>query len=327
MRMQCCCSRFLEKLMMKVYFLDTVHPILQERLQASGYTCLDFTQQSRENCEEAIRDAHGLVIRSRFPMDEGFLRHAPDLKFIARSGAGMENIDVAYTQQREITCYNAPEGNRNAVGEHALGMLLSLMNHLNKGDREVRNGIWDREGNRGVELDGKTIGIIGYGNNGAAFAKKLRGFDVEILAFDKYKAGFSTDQVKESTLQEIFQRADVLSFHIPQNSETLYMGNAEFFAQFKKPIYLLNLSRGKIIRTTDLMKGVNEGRILGAGLDVLEFESSSFENIFSGNIPLAFKELLASDKVILSPHVGGWTVESYFKLSDVLADKILGGIA
>ena len=327
MRMQSCCSRFLEKLMMKVYFLDTVHPILQERLQAAGYTCLDFTQQSRENCEEAIRDAHGLVIRSRFPMDEGFLRHAPELKFIARSGAGMENIDIAYTQQRGITCYNAPEGNRNAVGEHALGMLLSLMNHLNKGDHEVRNGIWDREGNRGVELDGKTIGIIGYGNNGAAFAKKLRGFDVEILAFDKYKAGFSTDQVKESSLQEIFQRADVLSFHIPQNSETLYMGNVEFFAQFKKPIYVLNLSRGKIIRTTDLMKGVNEGRILGAGLDVLEFESSSFENIFSGNIPPAFKELLASDKVILSPHVGGWTVESYFKLSDVLADKILGGIA
>lgn len=324
MRMQCCCSRFLEKLMMKVYFLDTVHPILQERLQAAGYMCLDFTEQSRERCEEAIRDAHGLVIRSRFPMDEGFLRHAPELKFIARSGAGMENIDIAYTQQRGITCYNAPEGNRNAVGEHALGMLLSLMNHLNRGDREVRNGIWDREGNRGVELDGKTIGIIGYGNNGAAFAKKLRGFDVEILAFDKYKAGFSTDQLKESSLQEIFQRADVLSFHIPQNSETLYMGNVEFFAQFKKPIYVLNLSRGKIIRTTDLMKGVNEGRILGAGLDVLEFESSSFENIFSGNIPPAFKELLASDKVILSPHVGGWTVESYFKLSDVLADKILG---
>jgi D-3-phosphoglycerate dehydrogenase len=309
---------------MKVYFLDTVHPVLEERLSQAGYSCIDATSLSKVKCEEAIHDAYGLVIRSRFPMNEDFLKHAHQLKFIARSGAGMENIDLTYTERRGITCYNAPEGNRNAVGEHALGMLLNLFNKLNKGDREVRNGVWDREGNRGVELDGKIVGIIGYGNNGAAFAKKLRGFDVEVLAFDKYKAGFSGEFVKESSLQQIFEEADVLSFHIPQNAETLFMGDESFFNKFKKPIYVINLSRGKIIRTTDLMKGLNSGKIFGACLDVLEFESSSFENIFSGNIPPAFKELLASDKVILSPHVGGWTAESYFKLSDVLADKILG---
>lgn len=311
---------------MKVYFLDTVHPILEERLSKAGYTCVDLTASTKEQCEQHIHDADGLVIRSRFPMNEDFLKHAPKLKFIARSGAGMENIDLSYTDKRGIVCHNAPEGNRNAVGEHALGMLLSLFNKLNKGDREVRNGLWDREGNRGVELDGKTVGIIGYGNNGAAFAKKLRGFDVQVLAFDKYKAGFSDDFVKESSLQRIFEEADVLSFHIPQNEETLFMGDDAFFSQFKKPFYVINLSRGKIIRTTDLMKGLESGKIFGACLDVLEFESSSFENIFSGKTPAAFQSLLASDKVVLSPHVGGWTVESYFKLSDVLADKILEGM-
>lgn len=308
---------------MKVYFLDTVHPILEERLSKAGYTCIDLTSSSKEKCEQQIHDADGVVIRSRFPMNEEFLKNAPQLKFIARSGAGMENIDLSYTEKRGIICYNAPEGNRNAVAEHALGMLLSLFNQLNKGDREVRSGIWDREGNRGVELDGKTVGIIGYGNNGAAFAKKLRGFEVNVLAFDKYKAGFSDDFVKEASLQQIFEEADVLSFHIPQNTETLFMGDELFFNKFMKPIYVINLSRGKIIRTTDLVKGLNSGKILGACLDVLEFESSSFENIFSEQTPPAFRELLASDKIILSPHVGGWTVESYFKLSNVLADKIL----
>lgn len=313
-------------LIMKVYFLDTVHPILEERLSKAGYTCVDLTALSKEQCQQQIHDAHGLVIRSRFPMNEDFLKHAPKLKFIARSGAGIENIDLSYTDKRGIVCHNAPEGNRNAVGEHALGMLLSLLNKLNKGDREVRNGLWDREGNRGVELDGKTIGIIGYGNNGATFAKKLRGFDVQVLAFDKYKAGFSDEIVQESSLQRIFEEADVLSFHIPQNEETLFMGDDAFFSQFKKPFYVINLSRGKIIRTTDLMKGLDSGKILGACLDVLECESSSFENIFSGKTPPAFQSLLASDKVVLSPHVGGWTAESYFKLSDVLADKILEGM-
>jgi D-3-phosphoglycerate dehydrogenase / 2-oxoglutarate reductase len=310
---------------MKVYFLDTVHPILAQRLAAAGHQCVDATQLTYEECCVALNDAEGIVIRSRFPMNESLLKHAPQLKFIARSGAGMENIDEAYTSARGIICYNAPEGNRNAVGEHALGMLLSLFNNLNKGDREVRKGIWDREGNRGVELDGKTVGIIGYGNNGSAFAKKLRGFDVDVLAYDKYVSGFGNDFVKEVTLQEIFDQSDVVSFHIPQNDETRFMGNADFFHAFKKPIYIINLSRGKIIRTTDLVNAIQNGKVLGACLDVLEYESSSFEKIFDDTIPDALNYLVHSDKVILSPHVGGWTVESYFKLSDVLADKILKG--
>jgi D-3-phosphoglycerate dehydrogenase len=308
---------------MNIYFIDTVHPVLWERLVENGHDCFDITTQDFDACCEAIHNAYGIVVRSRFPMNERFLRFAPDLKFIARSGAGMENIDEAYTTARGIICYNAPEGNRNAVGEHALGMLLSLFNNLNKGDREVRKGIWDRERNRGVELDGKTVGIIGYGNNGSAFAKKLRGFDVNILAYDKYKTGFGNAFVKEAALQEIFDESDVVSFHIPQNDETLFMGNIEFFSAFNKPIYIINLSRGKIIRTTDLVNAIQNGKVLGACLDVLEYESSSFEKIFDNTIPEALNYLLQSDKVLISPHVGGWTTESYFKLSDVLADKIL----
>lgn len=307
-----------------VVFIDTVHSVLQERLTQANYKCLDASNKSKAECKELLSGAVGIVVRSRFPMDADFLSHAKKLKFIARSGAGMENIDISYCQERGIQLYNAPEGNRNAVAEHALGMLLSLFNNLKKGDLEIREGVWDREGNRGVELDGKTVGIIGYGNNGAAFAKKLRGFDVDILAYDKYKTGFSNEFVKESSLSDLYENADVLSLHIPQNDETMFLVNDEFLSLFKKPIYLINLSRGKIVRTAALRKAIQEDRVLGACLDVLEFEKASFENIFSGEMPEDFEFLLKSNKVILSPHVGGWTKESYFKLSNVLADKILG---
>lgn len=308
---------------MKVLFIDTVHPILWERLENAGYTCVDASLLSKEQCIEAGKEAFGIVIRSRFRMDENILSSANALKFIARSGAGMENIDEDYCKKRGITLFNAPEGNRNAVGEHALGMLLSLMNHLHIADREVRSGKWDREGNRGVELDGKTVGIIGYGNNGSAFANKLRGFDVEVLAHDKYKSGFGNDFVKEASLEEVLTKADVISFHIPQNEETFYFADARFFQSLKKNIYLINLSRGKIVQTSALVQAIKSGKVLGACLDVLEYEKSSFESFFEQELPEDFKYILESEKVILSPHVGGWTTESYFKLSDVLADKIL----
>ena len=220
---------------MKVVFLDTVHPILNEELTANGYNCIDASAKSMEQCVDLLKDAIGIVIRSRFSLDKNILDHCKNLKFIARSGAGMENIDIDYCNSRNITLYNAPEGNRNAVAEHALGMLLSLFNNLNKGDSEIRNGTWDREGNRGIELDGKTIGIIGYGNNGSAFIKKLSGFDVEILVYDKYKSGFSNNQIKEATLSEIQEKATVLSFHIPQNEETIYFGNTS--PSFKRRFY------------------------------------------------------------------------------------------
>lgn len=309
--------------MKNILFLDTVHPILEERLTANDYNCIDATQLPLEVIQPLLNDAFGIVIRSRFTMNAEFLKNTPNLKFIARSGAGMENIDEAYCSERNIQLFNAPEGNRNAVGEHALGMLLALFNQLVKSDNEVRKGKWDREGNRGIELDGKTVGIIGYGNNGAAFAKKLRGFDVKVLAFDKYKSGFGNQFIQESTLEDIFKNADVVSFHIPQNEETLFMANDEFFSNFNKNIYLINLSRGKIVQTSALVNSLKSGKVIGACLDVLEYEKSSFESFFDQEIPENFKYILESDKTILSPHVGGWTHESYYKLSDVLADKIL----
>jgi len=308
---------------MKVVFLDTVHEILAQRLNEAGFKNVDCTHYSKDECFSEILDAEGIVIRSRFKLDADFLSRAPKLKFIARSGAGMENIDVSYCEKREIELINAPEGNRNAVGEHALGMLLSLMNKLHTADQEVRRGVWDREGNRGFELDGKTVGIIGFGNNGSAFAKKLRGFDVRVLAYDKYKTNFGNEFVQETSLEQIYSEADVVSFHIPQNEETIYFANDHFFQQFSKSVFLLNLSRGKIVETKALVSALRSEKVLGAGLDVLEYEKSSFENFFEQELNEDFRFLLTSEKVILSPHVGGWTHESYFKLSDVLADKIL----
>jgi D-3-phosphoglycerate dehydrogenase len=310
--------------MKNVLFLDTVHPILEERLTANEYNCMNATQLSIEALQPLLKEAFGIVIRSRFTMDAAFLKNAPNLQFIARSGAGMENIDEVYCAEKNIQLFNAPEGNRNAVGEHALGMLLALFNQLVKSDTEVRKGIWDREGNRGIELDGKTVGIIGYGNNGSAFAKKLRGFDVKVLAYDKYKSGFGNQFIQESTLDDIFKNSDVVSFHIPQNEETLFMANEAFFSNFKKNVYLINLSRGKIVQTSALVNSLKSGKVIGACLDVLEYEKSSFESFFEQEIPADFKYILESDKTILSPHVGGWTHESYFLLSDVLADKVLG---
>ena len=308
---------------MKVIFLDSVHEILAQRLSKNGFECIDATTSSKEDCIKELSDADGIVIRSRFKMDESLLKHAPNLEFIARSGAGMENIDIDYCDKRKIQLINAPEGNRNAVGEHALGMLLSLMNSLHTADQEVRKGIWDREGNRGIELDGKTVGIIGFWNNGTAFAKKLRGFDVTILAYDKYKNDFGDEFVHEVELQEIFDKADVVSFHIPQNEETIYFANDLFFNQCEKNIFILNLSRGKIVETKALVTALKSGKVLGAGLDVLEYEKASFENFFEQELSEDFRFLLNAENVILSPHVGGWTKESYFKLSDVLADKII----
>jgi D-3-phosphoglycerate dehydrogenase len=308
---------------MNVLFLDLVHPILEQRLTEYGYRCIDGTQLSREDAMSQLKDIQGIVIRSRIKMDEAFLSSANDLKFIARSGAGMENIDEDYCQKNSIELFNAPEGNRNAVAEHALGMLLTLFNRIVIADREVRSGKWRREENRGVELEGKTVGIIGFGNNGSQFAKKLTGFDCDVIAYDKYKTGFSSDIAEEVSLDKIFELSDVVSFHIPQNEETIGMGDKAFFDKFKKPIYVINLARGKVIKTNALVEAMKNDQVTGACLDVLEYEKSSFESFFEQELPEDFQYLLRSDRVILSPHVGGWTHESYFKLSDVLADKIL----
>ena len=308
---------------MKVFFIDKVHPVLQERLVRNGFDCIDATHFSMDDLLQRKNEVQGIIIRARFFLNTEFLSNFPNLSFIARSGSGLENIDAAYCKAHHIQLFNSPEGNRNAVAEHALGMLLALMNKLCKANEQINRGIWKREENRGEELDGKTVGIIGYGNNGAAFAKKLRGFDVKVLAYDKFKQGYGDAFVQESTLEAIFNTADVLSLHIPQNKETVAFVNEAFINSFKKPFYLLNLSRGKIVHTESLIKALESNKIKAAGLDVLEYESKDFESIFANQLPAAFQYLLDSDRVLLSPHVGGWTKESYFKLSDVLADKII----
>lgn len=308
---------------MKILHLDSNHDILAKKLEEAGFeNYFDFTS-SKEEIMKVIDTYDGIVVRSRFPIDREFLSAATHLKFIGRVGAGLENIDLDYTAANNIACYNAPEGNRNAVGEHALGMLLSLFNHLNKGDKEVRSGLWHREENRGVELDGKTVGLIGYGNMGKALAKKLSGFDCKVICYD-IKENVGDKNSQQVSLKELQEQSDVLSLHTPQTPLTVKMIDAAFIAAFKKPFYLINTARGKSVVTEDLVAALKTNKILAAGLDVLEYEKGSFESLFrDSEIPQVFKELLEMENVLLSPHVAGWTVESKYKLAEVIADKII----
>ncbi|WP_417876817.1 2-hydroxyacid dehydrogenase [Winogradskyella sediminis] len=307
---------------MKILHIDSNHPLLLNQLNALGYTNHEDYTASKAAIETKISTYDGIIIRSRFSIDKSFLDAATNLKFIGRVGAGLENIDCDYALQKGIYLISAPEGNRNAVGEHALGMLLSLFNKLNKADKEVRQGQWLREENRGLELDGKTVGLIGYGNMGKAFAKKLRGFDVEVLCYD-IKTGLGDANAKQVSLKELQAKSDVLSLHTPQTALTVNMINSDFINAFKHPFWLINTARGKSVVTEDLVKALKSGKILGAGLDVLEYEKSSFENLFSSHeMPAAFQYIIHSDQVLLSPHVAGWTIESNIKLSQTIVDKI-----
>lgn len=306
----------------KILFVDTVHPILEERLLGMGYSCDHDLKSTKVEIESKIDQYFGLVIRSRFPIDELFLNKASNLKFIARSGAGLENINVAYAEENGTTVFNSPEGNMDAVGEQAIGMLLMLFNQLKKGDLEVRKGVWDREGNRGLELSKKTVGIIGYGNMGKALAEKLSGFGCRVIAYDKYKTDFGSEIIEEVTLDTIFEETDVLSIHLPLSEETHHYFNKAFLGRFKKPIYVINTARGNNVCVADLVDGIKDKTVLGACLDVLEYETKSFETINAKELPEDFKFLTQSDNVVLSPHVAGWTQESYVKLSSFLADKI-----
>lgn len=308
---------------MIVLHIDSNHPLLLKKLEDAGYHNIIAYDQSREEILKNALLYEGIVIRSRFDMDRAFMEALPKLKFIARVGAGLESIDVDYAEKRQIALFSAPEGNRNAVAEHALGMILSLFNKLNKADREVRQGLWHREANRGLELDGKTVGIIGYGNMGKAFAKKLRGFDVEVLCHD-IKPGVDDESASQVDLKELQEKADVVSLHTPWTSETNKMVNSDFINSFKKPFWLINTARGKSVVTADLVSALIEGKILGAGLDVLEFEKNSFENLFAEKeMPEALQELMFLENVIFSPHVAGWTIESHEKLAATIAEKII----
>lgn len=306
---------------MKILHLDKNHPLLLRQLNKFGFSNFEDYSSSKLEIESEINKFDGIIIRSRFTIDRQFLDAATNLKFIGRVGAGLENIDCAYANKKGITLISAPEGNRNAVGEHALGMLLSLFNKLNKADREVRQGTWLREDNRGIELDGKTVGIIGYGNMGKAFSKKLRGFDLEVLCYD-IKENVGDANAKQVSLSELQEKADVLSLHTPQTSETLNMINTKFINAFSKPFWLINTARGKSVVTSDLVLALQSGKIRGAGLDVLEYEKASFESLFSNKMPKAFQYLIQSNNVILSPHVAGWTIESKKKLAQTIVDKI-----
>jgi D-3-phosphoglycerate dehydrogenase len=308
---------------MKVLHLDINHPLIIEQFSELGFQNDEDYTSTKKEIESKIDQYDGLIIRSRFTIDSQFLDKAKNLKFIGRLGAGLENIDIKHAKSLGIFLAAAPEGNRNAVGEHAMGMLLSLFNKLNTADREVRSGKWDREGNRGLELEGKVVGIIGYGNMGKAFAKKLIGFDVEEVICYDIQGGVEDENARQVGIMEFQNRADVVSLHVPQTAETVGMVHSEFLNKFQKPIWIINTARGKCIITSDLVEAMKSGKVLGAGLDVLEYEKASFENMFSdNNLPDAFKYLINSDQVILSPHIAGWTVESKIKLAQTIVDKI-----
>jgi D-3-phosphoglycerate dehydrogenase len=308
--------------MQNVLILDKVDPIFRRELQGLGFAVEEDFSSSAELIE--WEKYQGLIIRSRMPVNSKILHKAKNLKFIARVGAGLENIDLEVSKKLGISVLAAPEGNRHAVGEQAIGMLLALFNRLLIADAEVRNGLWLREENRGVELKGKTVGIIGYGHMGTSFARKLRGFDCSILAYDKYREGFGNEWVEEVSLATLQAKADIISIHLPQNEETLFFIDETFIKACQKPIYLINTARGKLLKCSALVKALEEGKVLGAALDVLEYEKSSFEKLFDGNTPKDLRFLIQSDKVVLSPHIAGWSMESRTQMAEVLIHKIKG---
>ena len=307
---------------MKILHLDKNHPLLIEQLIKAGYKNEEDYTSSKSDIEQIISGYDGIVIRSRFKCDSTFIAAGINLKFIARVGAGLESIDVPFAESKGITLISAPEGNSNAVGEHTLGMLLSLFNKLNKADLEVKKGKWNREANRGIELDGKTVGIIGYGNMGKAFSKKLQGFDCKVICYD-IKENVGDKNATQVSLITFQKEVDVVSLHIPWTPLTNSMVNSNFINQFSKAFWLLNTARGKSVVTSDMILALKKGQLLGAGLDVLEFEKSSFESLFSNKIPASLSDLLSMDNVILSPHIAGWTIESKEKLAQVIVEKIV----
>jgi D-3-phosphoglycerate dehydrogenase len=308
---------------MKVLHLDENHPLLIHQLDSLGLENEEDYSSSKVEVEAKIHSYDGIIIRSRFPIDKSFLEKAKNLKFIGRVGAGLENIDLEFAEKQGIKLFNAPEGNRDAVAEHALGLLLTLINRIFIAHNEVRKGVWLREENRGEEIMGKTIGIIGYGYMGKAFAKRLQGFGCEVICYD-IKDDVGDGIAEQVSLDEFFQKTQILSLHVPITELTRNMVNADFLASFQHNIWLINTARGEVVNTTDLVEALDNGKVKGAGLDVLEYEKSSFENLFSEEtqMPEAFSRLIQLENVILSPHIAGWTIESKAKLAQTIVDKI-----
>ncbi|MFA8450563.1 MAG: NAD(P)-dependent oxidoreductase [Bacteroidales bacterium] len=308
--------------MKKVLFVDTTHEVLPQGLESLGFACDHFDLKTKEEYKSIVSSYSGLVVRSKIKIDKDIIDSATSLEFIARVGAGLENIDVPYAKQKGVYCLNSPEGNRDAVGEQSVGMLLMLMNNLLRADEEVRRLVWRRKENRGSEIKGRTIGIIGYGNMGQAFAQRISGFGANVIAYDKYRKNYSDEYAQEVSLEELKEHSDILSLHIPLTEETKFLFNKEFIQSFKKDFWFVNTSRGPICKTNDLVEALDSGKIIGAALDVLEYEKLGFESIEKNNIPKALNALIESDRVVLSPHIAGWTHESNYKLSKVIVDKV-----
>lgn len=304
---------------MQIIIVDDVHPILTNGLREDNFI-VDYLPNASENeILSVIQNYDGIVVRSKLQLDDKVLSKASKLKWIARAGSGMDNVDVEFALKNNMICLNAAEANADAVGEHAVGMLLTLMHKLNQADAQVRASIWDREGNKGVEISNKTIGIVGFGHTGKSVAKKLSGFGCKILVYDKYLENYGTSYAKQSEMDQIFEECDVVTFHVPLTKETKWMVDEIYLNQFKKSIYLMNLSRGSVLKTKDLMTCMESGKVLGAALDVLENEKI-------GKLTEEEKEwfeyLIHSKRTLLAPHVGGWSKESYQKISEVLLLKI-----
>jgi len=311
--------------MKRILIADTLHESFTEIIRNAGIEPVHGHLWTTDQVLDNIATFEGLAIRSRFRIDKAFIAKADRLSCIGRAGAGMENIDMQAASDAGIVCVNAPEGNRTAVAEHALGMLLMLMNHLHRVNAEVKNGIWIREENRGIELEGKTIGIIGFGNMGGAFARRLAGFGVRVLACDPYvqidKKAYP--HVEQCPAYYLRRESDIISLHVPLTKETDHLVNDAFIERLSKPVILINTARGRNVDTASLVRGIQSGKIAGAALDVLEYESLSFENIDHENLPDPYRYLISSDKVVLSPHIAGWTHESNEKIARILAKKMI----
>ncbi len=306
----------------KVLFIDHSHPILPEKLQSLGFLCDFRTEADRESLEAIAHQYFGIVVRSRINIDQFFLEKALQLKFVARYGVGLEHIDIDFARQKGIAVFASPEGSRDAVGEHTLGLLLMLMNNLSRAHQQVQNGLWLREPNRGTEIKNKTIGILGYGNMGQAFAQRLQGFEAMVIAYDKYSTNYGDSHAKAVDLETLFELSDVLSVHIPYSAENHYFINGQFLQSFAKPIYLINTARGLVLRTADLVQQLKKGKVLGAALDVIEYEEGSFVQLDPDGLPEIFQYLRKADNVILTPHIAGWSHEAKKGHAEWLGKKI-----
>ena len=309
---------------MKVLLTEVIHPVLGERLQQAGFDCTHLETTTYAEVKQRLAAYNGLVVRSNIRVNRDLMDAAPNLHFIGRVGSGLELIEVGYALERGIACFNSPEGNRDAVGEHCVGLLLGLLRNIPKADAELRQRRWIRLPNAGEELGGKTVGIVGYGQMGSAFANRLRSFGVSILAYDKYKTGFGDMEVEEVDLKTLQARADIVSVHLPLNEETHHLVNQQWIAAFAKPLYLLNTSRGAVADTWAVLQGLESGKIKGAGLDVFENEQLA---TFSANDWQWFNALIERRNVVLTPHLAGVTHQSHFKIAAVLADKIIAHFA